>query len=71
VLALFLLGHRVEIFTFSFILGEEDRWMYNNIEESDIFSYMKMIPLYCIHLEYKNVLCVLFSKSLEIENAYF
>ena len=45
--------------------------MYNNIEESDIFSYMKMIPLYCIHLEYKNVLCVLFSKSLEIENAYF
>ena len=45
--------------------------MYNNRQCTDSFSCMKMIPLQCIHLEYKNRLCVFSSKGLEVDNAYF
>ena len=45
--------------------------MYNNVHCTDSFSCMKMIPLYCIYLEYKNGLCGFSSKGLEVDNVYF
>ena len=45
--------------------------MYNSIQCADSFSCIKIIPLYCMYLQYKNGLCVLLSVDLEVENAYF